>query len=202
MFDAHAHIGEITENAFICTESTAFLREAAAFRHWALGTIPGGNESDMEKLRMAAGMGGHIGEIGLDKRYPGMDGQIRVFREALSIAREMDRIAVIHSVRTYGTVYGILSDMKVRRFIIHGFTGSAEMARAFIGLGGVISISPRMRKAKSFPEMLTLPFVTETDMRTGKEEEAVLGEWNSLLSTLTGVDIAERTERIMEDLLC
>ena len=201
MFDAHAHIGEHTENAFVCTESTQFLESARTFRHWALGTIPEGCESDIEKLYEAAKAGGHIGEIGLDKRYPDEEKQIRIFKDALSVAKECDRIAVIHAVRCYGTVHQILRDMDIDRFIIHGFTGSGEMAKCFIGLGGIISISPRAERAKSFPSLLSLPFVTETDMKTGDDEMAVLSAWNRKLSMITGRDIEKESERRIREML-
>ena len=177
MFDAHAHIGELCDDAFVCTESTDLIGKARSYRYWALGTIPEGKEHDISKLYDAAISGGHIGEIGLD------------------------RIAVIHSVRTYGAVYGILSDMRIERFIIHGYTGSVEMARSFIKLGGIISLPPRIAYARSFPAILSLPFVTETDMKTGEDERKALSVWNEKLSVMTGRDIGKESERKMLEVL-
>ena len=130
-----------------------------------------------------------------------MDKQIDIFRTALGIAREYDRIAVIHIVREYQKVYDILKDMGIRRFMVHGYTGSAEMAREYIKLGGIISLGPAAERAKSFPSLLQLPFVTETDMVTGTEEMEALAAWNSRLSALTDADIAARTEKIMMEVL-
>ena len=197
LFDAHAHIGGETDSAFIATPSTDEMDFAVLYRYKALGIIPEGREKDIEKLRIAARNGWHIGEIGLDKRFSDLPEQERIFREALRIAREYDRIAVIHIVREYQKVYDMLKDMGIRRFIVHGYTGSAEMAREYIKLGGIISLGPSAEKAKSFPALLSLPFVTETDMMTGDEEAEALAAWNSRLSALTGIDIAARTEKIM-----
>ncbi len=201
MFDAHAHIGELCDDAFVCTESTDLIGKARSYRYWALGTIPEGKEHDISKLYDAAISGGHIGEIGLDRRYPDMEAQVSVFRDALSVAKECGRIAVIHSVRTYGAVYGILSDMRIERFIIHGYTGSVEMARSFIKLGGIISLPPRIAYARSFPAILSLPFVTETDMKTGEDERKALSVWNEKLSVMTGRDIGKESERKMLEVL-
>ena len=202
MFDSHAHIGDIVDNAFVCTEGTDLLDSACLYRSWALGTIPEGKESDIDKLYQAARMGGHIGEIGVDKRYPDIDRQIAVFKDALAVAKECGRLAVIHTVRTYGIVYGILRDMKIEKFIMHGYTGSVDMARKFISLGGIISLSPRIAKARAFPEILTLPFVTETDMKTGEEEQKALQKWNGYLSMITGRDIEKESEDRIKEVIC
>ena len=201
LFDAHAHIGGETDSAFIATPSTDEMDFAVRYRYKALGIIPEGREKDLEKLRIAARNGWHIGEIGLDKRFSNLPEQESIFREALRIAREYDRIAVIHIVREYQKVYDMLKDMGIRRFIVHGYTGSAEMAREYIKLGGIISLGPSAEKAKSFPALLSLPFVTETDMMTGDEEAEALAAWNSRLSALTGIDATTHTEKIMMEAL-
>ena len=127
--------------------------------------------------------------------------QEEIFRTALEIARRYDRLAVIHSVRMNQRVLEIIREMGIHRFLMHGYTGSAEQASAFIREGGIISLSPRAERTRHFKALITLPFVTETDMRTGKEEEAALLAWNERLSALTGIDIAERTERMMKEAL-
>ena len=202
MFDAHAHIGEMTEDALVCTASVSEMKKARSFPHFAVGSIPGHGDFDESVLRAAAMSGGHIGEIGLDRRFPDMKEQEYVFRRALSVAIEHDRMAIIHVVRAYGPLYDILTDMAVRRFLVHGYTGSVEMAERLIGQGGIISLSPRAERTKDFKELLTLPFVTETDMPTGSEQRRVLKAWNERLSELTGEDIGERSGRIMREALC
>ena len=202
MFDAHAHIGEMTEDALVCTASVSEVEMARSFPHFAVGSIPGHGDFDEGVLRMAAGSGGHIGEIGLDRRFPDIEGQIDIFQRALSVAKEYDRLAIIHVVRAYGPLYDSLTDMGIKRFLVHGYTGSVEMAERLIGLGGIISLSPRAERTKDFTGLLELPFVTETDMATGPEQRRLLKEWNERLSELTGEDIGERSERIMREALC
>ena len=203
MFDAHAHPGKnYPINALVCSASTADFGKLLPFQYKAIGAIPeGGYDVDFSLMAEAASNGWNIGEIGLDRRFPDIDKQMDIFRTALSIAREYDRIAVIHIVREYQNVYDMLKDMGIRRFIVHGYTGSAEMAKEYIKLGGIISLGPSAEKAKSFPALLSLPFVTETDMMTGSEEVEALAAWNSRLSALTGIDAAARTEKIMMEAL-
>ena len=202
MFDAHAHIGDITEEALVCTASTSDLDKVRSFPHFALGMIPEGGAADISRLEEAVSLGGCVGEIGLDRRYPDMPGQEKAFRAALSVAAESDRLAVIHCVRAYGRVYEIIRDMGIRRFMMHGYTGSSDMAERFLLAGGIISLSPRAEKTKNFKGLLCLPFVTETDMPTGEEERRLLSFWNMRLSEITGEDIERRSEEIMREVLC
>ena len=202
MFDAHAHPGEICSNAFVSSASTCEYEILRPFRFKSIGTIAeGGLDPDFTLMEKAAKEGYHIGEIGLDRRWPDMERQVDIFIKALSIAKEYDRVAVLHTVREYGKTLDILRKLQLPRFIVHSFTGSAEIAECFIKLGGIISISPAAEKTKHFHEILKLPFVTETDMRTGKEERGVLLEWNRKLSAVTGIDIGERSERMMMEVL-
>ena len=201
LFDAHAHIGSITDSAFIATASTAEMESASCYRYKALGIIPEGTERELDKLERAAKCGWHIGEIGLDKRFPDISGQEAIFRASLQIAKRYVRIAVIHTVRAYGRTLDILKEEGVDKFIMHGFTGSYETALEAIRLGGMISLSPRAEAAKSFDELIALPFLIETDMKAGKEEMDVLSSWNERLSKRTGIDIGERSWKMLREVL-
>lgn len=201
LFDAHAHIGVQTDSAFIATSSTDEMDFAASYRYKALGIIPEGREKDIEKLRIAARNGWHIGEIGLDKRYGNLPEQERIFREALRIAKEYGRIAVIHTVREYGRTLEILKDEGIHGFIMHGFTGSYEIACQALSLGGMISLSPNAERAKSFEKLLALPFLIETDMKAGDAQRNALGEWSRKLSGHIGIDTGERCWKMLKDIL-
>lgn len=201
LFDAHAHIGGETDSAFIATPSTDEMDFAVRYRYKALGIIPEGREKDLEKLRIAARNGWHIGEIGLDKRFSDLPEQERIFREALRIAREYDRIAVIHTVREYGRTLDILKEEGIHGFIMHGFTGSYEIACQALSLGGMISLSPNAERAKSFEKLLALPFLIETDMKAGDAQRNALGEWSRKLSGHIGIDTGERCWKMLKDIL-
>lgn len=201
LFDAHAHIGGQTDSAFIATSSTDEMDFAASYRYRALGIIPEGREKDIEKLRIAARNGWHIGEIGLDKRYGNLPEQERIFREALRIAKEYGRIAVIHTVREYGRTLEILKDEGIHGFIMHGFTGSYEIACQVLSLGGMISLSPKAERAKSFEKLLALPFLIETDMEAGEAQRNALEEWSRKLSVRIGTDAGERCWEMLKDII-
>ena len=75
------------------------------------------------------------------------------------------------------------------------------MAKQFISLGGMISIGRRAMRAKSFSKLITLPFLTESDMPAGYEQEMEIRNWNRELSELLGKDISERTWEMLSEWL-
>ena len=87
-----------------------------------------------------------IGEIGLDYYYGKEDRelQIKVFRDFLKLASEVDKPVVIHSRDAIEDTINILKEYNVKG-IIHCFSGSLETAREYIklgyklGIGGVIT---------------------------------------------------------------
>jgi len=203
MFDSHAHIGDISyKNGLICTSFPQEVPKEYTFR--SVGIISEGYfniSSDenhiIEMLESFLPLGYHIGEIGLDKRYPNIELQTRIFESALSLAKKYNRFVSIHMVGFPELTYEILKKMKIDNFLLHGYTSSFEMAKRFIALGGLISLSPRAIKAKSFDKLLTLPFVTETDMAMSEEENNVLQEWNLFLSNKKDEDISKISERVL-----
>ena len=200
MFDCHAHPGVPTDKAFVCTASTEDLGSLSPFPFRAAGSLPGRAAPDWGLFREAVASGCQVGEVGLDKRFPDLPGQIAVLEKALSIAEEYDRVVVLHTVRAYAETYEVIKDCKLR-FLLHGWTGSYELAERFLSLGCLISLSPRAERTKAFPRLLSLPFVTETDMSTGPEQALNLSLWNARLSELTGIDTAERSERMVMEWL-
>ena len=69
-----------------------------------------------------------IGEIGLDfvKEYSPRETQDRVFREQLEIAKELDKPVVVHSRNAPGESLKALNDSKIRRVVMHCFSGGAD----------------------------------------------------------------------------
>lgn len=98
----------------------------------------------LEKLLEYSVSGVAIGETGLDPAYPvALELQERVFREQLRIAGKCGLPLLIHCRRAFQKTLTILREEHADRVggIMHAFSGSVEMAREFIRLGFVISIS-------------------------------------------------------------
>lgn len=199
MFDAHAHIGIATDNALVNTTSGEEARNAKGFKYLAAGLLY--PNSDLELYEELLKRGLYSGEIGIDKRFPEKDKQIKVFKEALSIAKSYDRLITIHAVGYIDELLKCIDEIKPKKFIVHGFTGSFETAQEITKRGGFISLSPRALKAKSFKELLTLPFLVESDMITGKEEMEALSNLIKTINQHVPYNTEERTEKMIRELL-
>lgn len=117
-----------------------------------------------------------IGECGLDKRFGNLDAQIELFKKQIDLSKELKLPLVIHLVGHYGKAYELLADASVKfGFLLHSWTGSAQMARKFVKLGGKISLSAGiLRTPKKVKELFDLlgadSIVFETDSPDQKPE--------------------------------
>ena len=108
-----------------------------------------------------------IGECGLDALAPaGPDRQETVFREQAALAEELRLPMVIHCVRKAYELIGIRKSMRAERpWLIHGFRGGREVARAWLKTGCLLSLSvPWLLHLDVFPDWLPPgSFLLETD---------------------------------------
>jgi TatD DNase family protein len=113
-----------------------------------------------------------VGEIGLDKAHDGTDltVQYKIFTQQLEIAAELERPAVIHCVRSWGPLMQALQAKRPRRFMLHAYTGAAELIPVLARLGGYFSFTGelenagrvRLRKALAAAPRDRLLFETES----------------------------------------
>lgn len=83
-----------------------------------------------------------IGECGLDKRFSNIEKQIELFRKQIVIALQMNKPLIIHLVGCYQKAFEILKEYNPRpEFLLHSWSGSAQMAKEFLKVGGKISLS-------------------------------------------------------------
>lgn len=81
-----------------------------------------------------------MGEIGLDYHWDiPKDLQLRVFREQLALAKELDVPVVVHDREAHGDTMDILREFKPKG-LMHCFSGSVEMMREVMKLGMYISL--------------------------------------------------------------
>lgn len=99
-----------------------------------------------------------IGEIGLDYYYDfsPRDVQRYWFEKQLELANEVDLPVIIHSREATQETFDIIKSSKVRKGVIHAFSGSVEIANAYIdmgfyiGVGGVVTF----KNAKKLVEVV------------------------------------------------
>ena len=88
-----------------------------------------------------------LGEIGLDYYYDFSPREVQreVFKKQLKICENITKPVIIHSRDANQEVFDIIKESKVRKGVIHAFSGSLEMALEyiklgfFIGVGGVLT---------------------------------------------------------------
>lgn len=152
------------------------LAEQYPFCHCAVGVHPE-SEADtpdgyLDTLRTLAQNENvlAIGEIGLDYHYDNYcrERQIRLFREQLLLARELDLPVIIHSRDATQDCMEILREFRPRG-VMHCFSGSAETARELVSLGlyvGFTGVLTFKNARKSIEAMCAVPMdrlLVETD---------------------------------------
>lgn len=95
-----------------------------------------------------------VGECGLDKRMTvSMDTQIQMLNWHLNIAADHQRPIILHCVHADNELIRTLKHSPCKQGVIHGFSGSYEMAMQYIemgfylGIGGTITY-PRAKKTR------------------------------------------------------
>lgn len=128
-----------------------------------------------------------VGEIGLDRwildrartddprlaglRRAPLDEQLEVFRWQLGFAAERNRPASIHCLDAFGALQDALrsSPLPARGFLLHAYSGPAEMVAAFAKLGAYFSfngafLDPRKQRARDvFVAIPAERLLVETD---------------------------------------
>jgi TatD DNase family protein len=122
----------------------------------------GNRTSDWQKnlrARLTADPHSAVGEIGLDRwiidgmkpgdprlaglRVAPLEEQREVFAWQLALAAELDRAVSIHCLQAFGPLLEMLAVARLpaRGFLLHAYSGSAEMARSFADLGAYFSFN-------------------------------------------------------------
>ena len=154
-----------------------------------------------------------VGEIGLDYHYEGYDRdvQIRLFREQLDLAKQLDLPVIIHARDCTEYYVNILREMRPRG-VVHCFSGSAETAREvlklgmYIGFTGVLTFKNAKKALKALAEVPEDKLVLETDCpymapepNRGKRNNSAyiryVAEKIAELKGITYEEVVEQTEK-------
>lgn len=112
-----------------------------------------------------------VGEVGLDKRI-NIDSSIQelVFIEQLKIAQKLQLPIILHVVQKQGRVLEILKQLRFTQGgVYHAFSGSKEVALAYIalgfkiGVGGVITYPNSIKTRNTISQLPLESLVLETD---------------------------------------
>ena len=147
------------------------VRPAFGIHPWHAGSARPGWEQ-----RLAAMLEAHphasVGECGLDGWIgsTSIEVQLPVFLAQLRLAAESRRPLTIHCLKAWGPFLSVVeSERFPKRFLMHAFGGSLEVARRLIGIGAGFSFSGHFlhpRKAATLAVFRHLPIhaiFVETD---------------------------------------
>ncbi|MFG1357941.1 TatD family hydrolase [Xanthobacter pseudotagetidis] len=151
-----------------------------------------------------------IGEAGLDYHYDTSprDAQENGFRTHIAAARETGLPLVIHAREADDDVAAILEAESAKGafpFLLHCFTGGADLARRAVALGGYVSFSGVITFKKSEdlraiaaslpPDRLLVetdaPFLAPTPHRGKRNEPAFVRETAKALAAARGASLEE-----------
>lgn len=139
-----------------------------------------------------------IGEIGLDYHYEGYDRekQIKIFKEQLILAKELNLPVIIHSRNASEDTMDILKEFKPDG-VVHCFSGSAETATEIIKLGmhisftGVLTFKNSKKALKALANVPMERLMLETDCPYMAPEPWRGQRCNSLMITSIAEKVAE-----------
>lgn len=156
-----------------------------------------------------------VGEAGLDYHYrlSSREGQLKVFRRQVEIAREVGKPLVVHCREADADVLAVLAEARLgeRAGVIHCFTGDLETARRYVALGFSVSVpgvvtfrnaGGLVEAARGVPvERLLVetdsPFLAPVPVRGRRNEPAFVRHTVEAVARIRGLsveDIARITE--------
>lgn len=112
-----------------------------------------------------------FGEIGLDffHNFSTPETQRHWFTRLLNIATDLNLPAIIHSRDANDEVFATIEKSRVRRGVVHAFSGDAALARAYvkmgfhIGIGGVVTFKKTASLQEAVAAIPLEKILLETD---------------------------------------
>lgn len=102
-----------------------------------------------------------VGECGLDSlKPPSLPEQAEVLKRQLELAALLDRPVSLHCVKAWGPLLDILRASRPLRFLVHSYSGPAEITRGLAALGGYFSFGPAIldeRRVKARAALAEVP---------------------------------------------
>jgi TatD DNase family protein len=150
-----------------------------------------------------------VGETGLDRFRTGEDGraaQVASFRAHIELARSLDRTLVIHDRDAHEEILQVLDETPPpERWVMHCFSGDAELARACVDRGAFLSFAGTVtfKNAEPLRDALRVtppdrilvetdaPYLTPMPHRGRTNASYLVPLTMRSMATTLGVDLAE-----------
>ncbi len=156
-----------------------------------------------------------LGEIGLDYHYDDTDKALQAayFDAQLTLAEELDVPMIIHDRDAHADVFDALLRHPRVTGVMHSFSGSAEMALAYVRRGWYISFSGTVsfKNARKVAEAAAAvpadrilietdaPYLTPHPYRGQRNDSGFLVYTNAALASVRGVSPEETAARTWEN---
>ncbi|MCB0407407.1 MAG: TatD family hydrolase [Bdellovibrionales bacterium] len=162
---------------------------SAGIHPWVMGRLTSEEWYEaLKQLQLLVGEADFIGETGLDKNFDTPESRQEIsFKKHIELALSSKKLLILHIVGQHGLALKILKEESslVQRSVnglIHGFSGSWEVAQEYINLGFYISIGPgilkeNFKKLRETVAKIPLEFlVIESDSPGDFSKTEYLGE--------------------------
>jgi TatD DNase family protein len=158
-----------------------------------------------------------IGEIGLDFHYDfsPREAQRQWFVEQLRLARRLKKPVIIHDREAHEEIFSALRAERAfeNGVLMHCFSGSAELARQYVGLGAYISIAGPVtyknnRKTVEVVERVPLdrllietdaPYLTPEPHRGKRNEPMYVRHTCETIAKIRGISFEEAAEATLQN---
>lgn len=238
LYDTHCHINDPSFNddldlvvkrckddniSLICVGCNNIENESALAIHqqygfsYAVGIHPENvdDKLNIENFFLSMDKPIAVGEVGLDYywRCDNKEKQKEVFKKQIELSIKYNVPLIVHAREAMCDTYTILKEYQGKIWgVMHGFSGSLEMAKAFIslgfyiGLGGVLTF----KNAKNVKEVAynipldkivietDSPYLTPIPFRGKRNEPSYVRYVFNYLVELRGID-QNNLEKILED---
>lgn len=169
---------------------------AAGIHPWDAGRVSPELLQSYITPRMVA-----VGEIGLDftPRGTPLDRAIQetVFRAQLDLAAELGLPVILHCVRAYNEVIKILADYHLP-VILHGFTGSPQLARQLTAAGYYLSFGEHLFRSPRTREALKATPLDRLFLETDQSPKNI-SELYDFAAALIGIQLPELRRQIYKN---
>jgi len=148
-----------------------------------------------------------IGEIGLDySQQPDKKAQRETFMKMIKLAEKLGKPVIVHSRKAEEEVVEILENSKLKKIVMHCFSGKASLVKRITDRGWYFSIPTNIVRSEHFQKIVRdvnlSRILTETDapylspFRDRPNEPAYIIETVKKIAELKGLDSTEVANNI------
>jgi TatD DNase family protein len=96
-----------------------------------------------------------IGEVGLDlKKSDNLENQKKILEKFINLAKELDKPIIIHSRKAEKEVIEFLESFKIKKVVMHCFSGNMNLVKRIINNNWCLSIPANIKNSTHFQSIV------------------------------------------------